>query len=164
MTWDTKCTYQHQFRYTPTNVSSKNKPCRNLPLKCELCHPVLPPAPSKTTRKRPIVSVSTVWHYNMHEHILQEHKEYVVLGQRDAGLALPVSVWKEMKITDLEQTTSRIPKTRWQPSYTPPDKIGKENIPLLISHSSKCSAAQAGPSRPSKKAQTIATALSAPGA
>ncbi|KAG1816584.1 hypothetical protein EV424DRAFT_1625765, partial [Suillus variegatus] len=109
-TWDTKCAYQHQFRYTSADVGSKNQPCRNLPLKCELCHPVLPPAPGKTTRKTPIVPVSAVWRYNMHEHILQEHEEYVVLGQRDAGLALPANVWKEMRLTDLEQTASRIPK------------------------------------------------------
>lgn len=103
-TWDTKCAYQHQFRYTSADVGSKNQPCRNLPLKCELCHPVLPPAPGKTTRKTPIVPVSAVWRYNMHEHILQEHEEYVVPGQRDAGLALPANVWKEMRLTDLEQT------------------------------------------------------------
>lgn len=165
-TWDTKCAYQHQFRYTSADVGSKNQPCRNLPLKCELCHPVLPPAPGKTTRKTPIVPVSAVWRYNMHEHILQEHEEYVVPGQRDAGLALPANVWKEMRLTDLEQTASRIPKTCWQPSYTPPVEIGKENIPLLISRGSKRSAApQAGPSRPSKKARTtIPAALSALGA
>ncbi|KAG1789917.1 hypothetical protein EV424DRAFT_1306541, partial [Suillus variegatus] len=109
-TWDTKCVYQHQFRYTSADVGSKNQPCRNLPLKCELCHPVLPPAPGKTTRKTPIVPVSAVWRYNMHEHILQEHEEYVVPGQRDAGLALPANVWKEMRLTDLEQTASHIPK------------------------------------------------------
>ncbi|KAG1899570.1 uncharacterized protein F5891DRAFT_981087 [Suillus fuscotomentosus] len=61
--------------------------------------------PGKTTRKTPIVP---------------EHKEYVVPGQRDAGLVLPVNVWKEMRLTELEQTTLRIPKTCWQPSYIPP--------------------------------------------
>ncbi|KAG1799468.1 uncharacterized protein HD556DRAFT_1439842 [Suillus plorans] len=142
-TWDTKCAYQHQFRYTSADV-----------------------APGKTTRKTPIIPVSAVWRYNMHEHILQEHEEYVVPGQRDAGLALPANVWKEMRLTDLEQTASRIPKTCWKPSYTPPVEIGKENIPLLISCSSKRSAApQAGPSCPSKKARTtIPAALSALGA
>ncbi|KAG1751861.1 hypothetical protein EDB19DRAFT_1824737 [Suillus lakei] len=93
-----------------------------------------------------------VWHYNMHEHIFREHEEYMVLGQRDISVPLPISVWREMKLTDLEQMASRIPKTHWQPSYTPPGKIGKENVPLLVSRGSKCTGAQAGPSCPSKKA------------
>ncbi|KAG1741129.1 hypothetical protein EDB19DRAFT_1908155 [Suillus lakei] len=98
----------------------------------------------------------------MHEHIFREHEECMVPGQRDIGVPLPVSVWREMKLTDLEQTASRIPKTHWQPSYTPPGEIGKENVPPLVSRGSKRTGAQAGPSRPSKKARiTIPTALSA---
>ncbi|KAG1743139.1 hypothetical protein EDB19DRAFT_1633376 [Suillus lakei] len=110
-TWDTKCMYQHQFHYTSTKTGSKNMPCCNLPLKCELCHPILPPAPGKTTRKTAVIPVSAVWCYNMHEHIFQEHEEYMVPGQRDIGVPLPISVWREMKLTDLEQTALHIPKT-----------------------------------------------------
>lgn len=110
-TWDTKCTYQHQFRYPSADAGSKNTPCHNLPLKCELCHPILPPVPSKTMRKIPVVPVSAVWRYNMHEHIFHEHEEYVVPGQRDVGLPLPASVWREMKLTDLEQMASCCPVT-----------------------------------------------------
>jgi hypothetical protein len=161
-TWDTKCMYQHQFRYASAETGSKNTPCCNLPLKCELCHPILPPALSKTMRKMAVIPVGAIWHYNMHEHIFWEHEEYVVPGQRDVGLPLSASVWREMKLMDLEQTASRIPKMHWQPSYTPLGEIGKENVPLLASHGSKRAGAQAGPSRPSKKAQiTIPTALSA---
>ncbi|KAG1786125.1 uncharacterized protein HD556DRAFT_1191915, partial [Suillus plorans] len=109
-TWDTKCMYQHQFRYAFAETGSKNTPCCNLPLRCELCHPILPPAPGKATRKTAVIPVGAVWCYNMHEHIFQEHEEYMVPGQRDVGLLLPVSVWKEMRLTDLEQTASRIPK------------------------------------------------------
>ncbi|KAG2049241.1 hypothetical protein BDR06DRAFT_830603, partial [Suillus hirtellus] len=36
-TWETRCIYQHSFRYGSVNSGSKNKPCCNLPLKCELC-------------------------------------------------------------------------------------------------------------------------------
>ncbi|KAG1862949.1 hypothetical protein C8R48DRAFT_577535, partial [Suillus tomentosus] len=36
-TWETKCIYKHTFRYGSADSGSKNKPCRNLPLKCELC-------------------------------------------------------------------------------------------------------------------------------
>jgi hypothetical protein len=60
-------------------------------------------------------------------------KKYMVLGQRDVGLALPVSVWREMRLTDLEQTASCNPKTHWQPVYTPLDEIGDENVSLLVS-------------------------------
>jgi hypothetical protein len=81
----------------------------------------------------------------MHEHIFREYEEYVVPGQRDVGLPLPTSVWREMKLTDLEQTALRIPKTHWQPSYTPLGEIGKENIPPLVSCGSKCAGVQAGP-------------------
>jgi hypothetical protein len=96
----------------------------------------------------------------MHEHIFRKHEEYVVPGQRDVGLLLPTSVWREMKLTDLEQTALHTPKTHWQPSYTPPGEIGKENIPPLVSCGSKH--AGAGPSRPSKKARTtMLAALSA---
>ncbi|KAG1864740.1 hypothetical protein DFJ58DRAFT_655715, partial [Suillus subalutaceus] len=94
-------------------------------------------------------------------HIFQEHEEYVVPGQREIGVPLPASIWKEMRLTDLEQTASRIPKTHWQPSYIPLGEIGKENVPLLVSRGSKCAGAQAGPSCPSEKAQmTVETAVS----
>ncbi|KAG2738896.1 hypothetical protein P692DRAFT_20701380, partial [Suillus brevipes Sb2] len=36
-TWATRCTYQHTFKYGAVDNGSKNKPCRNLPLKCALC-------------------------------------------------------------------------------------------------------------------------------
>ncbi|KAG1837377.1 hypothetical protein DFJ58DRAFT_734422 [Suillus subalutaceus] len=139
-TWDTKCAYQHSFRYASADVGSKNQPCRNVPLKCELCYPTLPPVPGRNTRKT-----------------------YSVPSQdrERTGVPLPASVWKEMRLTDLEQTASRIPKTHWQPSYIPPGEIGKENVPLLVSRGSKRAGAQAGPSRPSKKARTtVGTAVS----
>ncbi|KAG2357169.1 hypothetical protein BDR07DRAFT_1380312 [Suillus spraguei] len=145
-TWDTKCMYQHQFQYTSAEIGSKNTPCHNLPLK--LLHSTgdrgtshlgfADVAPGKGTRKTAVIPVGAVWHYNMHEHIFWEHEEYMVPGQRDVGLLLPVSVWKEMRLMDLEQTASCIPKTHWQPSYTPSDEIGKENVPLLVSLVPKC--------------------------
>ncbi|KAG1891991.1 hypothetical protein F4604DRAFT_1912721 [Suillus subluteus] len=33
--WETKCTYQHVFKYRAADNGSKNKPCRNIPLKSE---------------------------------------------------------------------------------------------------------------------------------
>ncbi|KAG2092163.1 uncharacterized protein F5147DRAFT_552576, partial [Suillus discolor] len=97
-TWETRCIYQHSFRYGSVDSGSKNKPCRNLPLKCELCHPV------------PMLPVEAIWHYNMTVHILGQHEEFAIPGHREAGVPLPVSVWRVMKLTDLEQGASRIPK------------------------------------------------------
>ncbi|KIK33802.1 hypothetical protein CY34DRAFT_31162, partial [Suillus luteus UH-Slu-Lm8-n1] len=108
-TWETGCKYKHLFRYGSVDSGSKNKPCRNLPLKCGLCHPVLPPQPGKSTCKAPVLAVEAVWRYNMAAHILDHHNEYAVPGQREAGVPLPMSVWKVMKLTDLEQSASHIP-------------------------------------------------------
>ncbi|KAG2353071.1 hypothetical protein BDR07DRAFT_1289653, partial [Suillus spraguei] len=35
--WPSKCIYQHTFKYGFVETDSKNKPCRNVPLKCVLC-------------------------------------------------------------------------------------------------------------------------------
>jgi hypothetical protein len=109
-TWETKCMYKHSFRYGSVDSGSKNKPCCNLPLKCELCHPVLPPQLRKSTQKVPVLPVEAVWRYNMMVHILGQHEEFVVPGHREVGIPLPVSIWRVMKLTDLEQGTSHIPK------------------------------------------------------
>ncbi|KAG1771125.1 hypothetical protein EV702DRAFT_923115, partial [Suillus placidus] len=88
-TWDMKCMYQHPFQYVSADVGSKNQPCCNIPLKCELCHPILSPAPGKATRKMAVIPVGAIWCYNMHEHIFWEHDKYMVLGQREIGVVLP---------------------------------------------------------------------------
>jgi hypothetical protein len=96
----------------------------------------------------------------MHEHIFWEHEEYVVPGQRDVGLELPISVWREIKLTDLEQTASCIPKTHWQPVYNHPDEIRDKNVSLLVSRGSKCTGGQGSLSRcPSKKARITIPAV-----
>ncbi|KAG2140705.1 hypothetical protein BD769DRAFT_1350007, partial [Suillus cothurnatus] len=46
-TWEMKCMFQHKFKYGFTDSGSKNQPCRNVPIKCDLCHPALPPEPGK---------------------------------------------------------------------------------------------------------------------
>ncbi|KAG2139090.1 uncharacterized protein EDB93DRAFT_1070739, partial [Suillus bovinus] len=76
-TWTTQCTYQHTFKYGAVDNGSKNKPCRNLPLKCTLCHPA------------PVLAVEAIWRYNMLEHIMKEHEEYSVPGWRSEGVELP---------------------------------------------------------------------------
>ncbi|KAG1737005.1 hypothetical protein EDB19DRAFT_1637371 [Suillus lakei] len=128
--WETKCIYKHTFKYGFAETGSKNKPCRNVPLKCALCHPALPPEPGKSTRRTPVVSVNAVWRYNMVDHILNEHKEYSVPGHRLPGVALPVVVWMGVKLTDLEQTAAQIPKEHWQVGR----EGDKENVPASASH------------------------------
>ncbi|KAG2116646.1 uncharacterized protein F5147DRAFT_649104 [Suillus discolor] len=140
--------------YTSTHSGSKKKPCHNLPLKCELCHPVLPPQPSKTMRKVPILPVESVWRYNMIAHILDQHEEYTVPGHREAGVPLPVSIWRTMKLTDLEQGASRIPKDRWQPSYSGSSEREKENVPVASGSRTKRPAIESAGSLLSKRART----------
>ncbi|KAG1866670.1 hypothetical protein F4604DRAFT_2023153 [Suillus subluteus] len=112
--WETKCIYQHTFKYGFAETGSKNKPCWNVPLKCALCYPTLPPEPGKSMRRTPVVSIDAVWRYNMVDHILNEHKEYSVPGRRVSGVALLAVVWMDVKLTELEQSASRIVKERWQ--------------------------------------------------
>jgi len=149
-TWETKCIYKHTFRYGSTDSGSKNKPCRNLSLKCGLCHPVLPPQPGKTTRKAPVPPVEAIWHYNMTVHILDQHEEYAVPGHREAGVPLPVSVWKTMKLTDLEQGASCIPKDCWQPLYGDASEQDKENMPAASGSHIKHPALESAGSLPPK--------------
>ncbi|KAG0699780.1 hypothetical protein DFH29DRAFT_1001713 [Suillus ampliporus] len=150
--WETKCAYKHQFKYGFAEQGSKNKPCRNVPLKCGLCHPLLAPEPSKTSRRAPVVAVESIWRYNMPAHILSEHEEYAVPGCREVGVLLPDSVWKAMELNDLELTTARIPMERRSLYGTP----GKENIPASASgsRSLKRSATESAGSIPSKHART----------
>ncbi|KAG1862519.1 hypothetical protein DFJ58DRAFT_725359 [Suillus subalutaceus] len=136
------------------DMRSKNKPCRNLPLKCELCHPVLPPQPGKSTRKVPMLPVEAVWHYNMTAHILGQHKEFAIPGHREVGVPLPVSVWRVMKLTDLEQGASRIPKDRWQPSYGNLSEQDKENVPVASGSRPKRPALESAGSLPWASKQT----------
>ncbi|KAG2114961.1 hypothetical protein BD769DRAFT_1673280 [Suillus cothurnatus] len=140
--------------YGSVNSGLKNKPCRNLPLKCELCHPVLPPQPRKSTQKAPALPVEAIWRYNMMAHILDQHKEYVVPGHREARVPLPVSVWNTMKLMDLEQGTSCIPKDRWQPSYGDASEQDKENMPVASSSCTKHPALKSAGSLPPKRAHT----------
>ncbi|KAG1841139.1 hypothetical protein DFJ58DRAFT_732592 [Suillus subalutaceus] len=144
--WETKCIYQHTFKYGFAETGSKNKPCRNVPLKCALCYPTLPPEPGKSMRRTPVVSVDAVWRYNMVNHILNEHEEYSVPGHRVLGVALPAVVWMDVKLTELEQSASRIAKERWQVGQ----ESDKENIPASGSRTRKRPALESAASLPSK--------------
>lgn len=84
----------------------------------------------------------------MLEHIMKEHDEYSVPGRRSEGVELPAHVRNDMTLTELEQSTSRIPKERW---ITPPSVLSgsdKENVP-------------ASSSRPPKRSLTASTGYKA---
>jgi hypothetical protein len=148
--WETKCVFQHTFKYRFADTGLKNKPCRNVPLKCTLCHPSLPPEPGKSTRRTLATSVDAVWWYNMIKHILNEHEKYSVPGHRTSGVALPVAVWMGIKLTELEQSASRIVKEHWQVGL----EGDKENVPASGSHARKCPAFKLAASLPSKRPRT----------
>jgi hypothetical protein len=132
--WETKCIFQHAFKYGFADTGSKNKPCRNVPLKCVLCHPALPPEPGKSIRRMPVIFIDAVWRYNMITHILNEHEEYSVPGHRVSGVALPAVAWMSAKLTELEQSASHIAKEHWQVGKAD----DKENMPASGSHARKC--------------------------
>ncbi|KAG2159479.1 uncharacterized protein EDB93DRAFT_1099835 [Suillus bovinus] len=139
--WEMKCAYRHTFKYGFVDHRLKNNPCWNIPLKCGLCHPTLPPEPEKNSHKLPVAFVQSVWRYNMTTHVLSEHKEYTIPGCREASAPLPESVWKSMELSELKQASASIPTECRQPLHK-----GKENVPASGSHSLKCSAtASAGP-------------------
>ncbi|KAG1905535.1 uncharacterized protein F5891DRAFT_906066, partial [Suillus fuscotomentosus] len=84
-----KCINHFIFKYKFADKGSKNTPCRNVPIRCTLCHPVLPPEPRKSTCKIISTFVNAVWRYNMAEHVLSQHEEYSMPGHREAGVPLP---------------------------------------------------------------------------
>ncbi|KAG1732081.1 hypothetical protein EDB19DRAFT_1575377, partial [Suillus lakei] len=113
LTWETKCIYKHSFRYGSAIVGLKNTPSRNIPIKCELCHPMLPPQPRRTLWKVQAIPVDAIWHYNMVKHILTEHEEYVVPGHRETRVTLPSGVLAAMALLELEQKAVCILKECW---------------------------------------------------
>jgi hypothetical protein len=150
--WETKCMYQHPFRYGFAEAGSKNKPCRNVPLKCELCHPQLPPEPGRSSRRALAVAVDAVWRYNMTEHIATVHEEYL-------GAPLPASIMETMNIKDLEYIAARIPKEHWPASHISSTEHNKENVPASGSRIPKRSALNSAGSLPSKRARISVPAL-----
>ncbi|KIK33900.1 hypothetical protein CY34DRAFT_98846 [Suillus luteus UH-Slu-Lm8-n1] len=160
--WNTKCVYQHGFHYSFAEQGSKHKPVHNVPLKCELCHPVLPPKPGKSSHRVPTVAINAIWRYNMVEHVLNDHEEYCVPGHRAGGVPMPLGVLKTMQLTELEQASANIPQEKWQLFSIPGDGHDKENMAPSTSHASKRSAPSITAPRASKKTRTnLANAHSA---
>ncbi|KAG2740920.1 hypothetical protein P692DRAFT_201727493 [Suillus brevipes Sb2] len=143
---ETKCIYHFVFKYKFADKGSKNTPCRNVPIRCTLCHPVLPPEPGKLSRKIIPTFIDAIWRYNMVEHVLSQHQEYSVPGHKETGAPLPAEVWESMRLTDLEQTAARIPKEHWQVGR----EADKENVPASGSRTRKHPGLETAASLPSK--------------
>jgi len=60
-----------------------------------------------------------------------------------------------MKLTDLEQGASRIPKDRWQPSYDGVSEQDKENVPVALGSRTKRPALESAGSLLSKRVRTF---------
>ncbi|KAG2740578.1 hypothetical protein P692DRAFT_20753110 [Suillus brevipes Sb2] len=157
MQWNTKCVYQHGFRYSFAEQGSKHKPMRNVPLKCELRHPVLPPEPGKSSRRVLTVAINAIWRYNMVEHVLNDHEEYCVPGHRAGGVPMPLGVLKTMQLTELEQASANIPQEKWQLFSIPGDGHDKENVVPSTSCASKRSVPSITAPWASKKTRTNLT-------
>lgn len=92
----------------------------------------------------------------MLEHIMKEHDEYSVPGRRSEGVELPAHVRNDMTLTELEQSTSRIPKERW---ITPPSVLSgsdKENVPASSSRPPKRSLTASTGYKAAKRSRTFA--------
>ncbi|KAG1854576.1 hypothetical protein F4604DRAFT_1932636 [Suillus subluteus] len=98
----------------------------------------------------PVISIDAVWRYNMVDHILNEHEEYSVPRRRVSGVALPAVVLMDVKLTELEQSASRIAKERWQVGQ----EGDKENVPASSSRTQKHPALESAMSLPSKQPHT----------
>jgi hypothetical protein len=92
------------------------------------------------------------------------HDEYSVPGHRSEGVELPASIQNDMMLTDLEQSTARIPKEHW---ITPPNVSSgsdKENVPTSSSRPLKRSLTTSTSYKPAKRSRTAHTVLQQPNA
>jgi hypothetical protein len=102
----------------------------------------------------PALAVDAIWRYNMMEHIVSVHEEYSVPGRRSEGVELPVSMRDSMVLTDLEQSTARIPKERWINIPNVSSGSDKENVPNPSSRPIKRSMT-ASTSKPVKRTRLV---------
>lgn len=110
----------------------------------------------------PALAVDAIWRYNMLEHVMSVHEEYSVPRRRSEGVELPASMRNIMVLTDLEQSTARIPKEHW---ITPPNVSSgsdKENVPTSSSRPLKRSVTASTSYKPAKRSRTAHTLLQQP--
>ncbi|KAG1735430.1 hypothetical protein EDB19DRAFT_1910694 [Suillus lakei] len=121
---ETRCPYHHVFRYVNADIDSKNRPSRNVPLKCELCHPSLTPVTGKKSRAESVF-VDAIWRYNMIQHLDDVHPQYSH-PKNPNGHPLPLDILNTFTLTSLEQRDAGIPETQWLKPVFDDDK---ENYP-----------------------------------
>ncbi|KIK38816.1 hypothetical protein CY34DRAFT_46262, partial [Suillus luteus UH-Slu-Lm8-n1] len=103
----TRCPYHTSFRWASADAGSKNRPCRNVPIKCKLCHPTL----AAVTGKRSCAGaphVDAIWRYNMIDHLNESHPQYVH-PKNTHGHPLPPDILNSFTLTSLEQRDAGIP-------------------------------------------------------
>ncbi|KAG1869381.1 hypothetical protein DFJ58DRAFT_697675 [Suillus subalutaceus] len=122
---ESSCPYAHTFRYPNADIGSNNRPCRNVPLKCELCHPSLTPITGKKSRTA-APFIDAVWRYNMIQHLEEVHPQYAH-PENLTGYPLPVQILNSFMLTALEQEDANIPMARW---LMPLFEGEKENVPV----------------------------------
>ncbi|KAG2152582.1 uncharacterized protein EDB93DRAFT_1273262 [Suillus bovinus] len=125
---ESSCPYTHTFRYPNADIGSNNRPCRNVPIKCELCHPSLASVTGKKSRTAPPF-IDAVWrYYNMIQHLEEVHSQY---AHPDSviGHPLPAQILASFTLTALEQEDANIPTSRW---LMPLFEGEKENVQVKV--------------------------------
>ncbi|KAG2135651.1 hypothetical protein BD769DRAFT_1352760, partial [Suillus cothurnatus] len=107
----THCPYHTSFRWASADAGSKNRPCCNVPIKCELCHPTLAAVTGKKSRAG-VPYVDAIWHYNMVEHLNESHPQYAH-PKNTHGHPLPPDILNSFTLTSLEQRNAGIPEVLW---------------------------------------------------
>ncbi|KAG1721920.1 hypothetical protein EDB19DRAFT_1835242 [Suillus lakei] len=115
--------YTHTFHYPNADIGLNNRPCRNVPLKCKLCHPSLEPVTGKKSRTTPPF-IDAVWHYNMIQHLEEVHPQYAH-PENLIGHPLPAQILNSFVLTALEQEDANILMSRW---LMPLFEGDKENV------------------------------------
>ncbi|KAG1753249.1 hypothetical protein EDB19DRAFT_1627051, partial [Suillus lakei] len=117
------CPYTHTFCYPNADIGSNNRPCHNVPIKCELCHPSLASVTGKKSRTTPPF-IDAIWRYNMIQHLEEVHPQYTH-PDNVIGHPLPVQILASFMLTTLEQEDTNILTSWW---LMPLFKGEKENV------------------------------------
>ncbi|KAG2091941.1 hypothetical protein BD769DRAFT_1679203 [Suillus cothurnatus] len=119
--WESKCPCQDAFQYGSASKGSDTRPCRNVPIVCQLC----------IHQNRDMDWLPALWHYNFEAHLNLEHPEYAHPGKL-IGLPLPGSIFQSFALTAAKEKKAGVPV---RPVFTLLQKE-KENTPVPA-HSKK---------------------------
>ncbi|KAG1764693.1 hypothetical protein EV702DRAFT_920121, partial [Suillus placidus] len=79
--WESKCPRQDTFQYGSASQGSDIRPCRNVPVVCQLC----------IHQNRDTDWLPALWRYNFEAHLNLAHPEYAHPGKL-IGLPLPDTI------------------------------------------------------------------------